>query len=128
MQSYTLTINAATGEPAVAVSIADQGTTAGNFYLDLTVKNSGPGNATSVNLDQLTFRVLGGSGTVTYNTSLTQPLPISVGSLGAGASVTVRIYLNVGVSVTRFSITENGNLLDSSGSLLTYSSTQLVVY
>jgi hypothetical protein len=126
--TYSVTIApAASGEPAISITLLDQGTASGSLYVDLMVTNTGPGKATSASINQLAFRTLTGSGTVTYNTSLSPSLPIAIGPLSAGSSTTVRVYLTVPGTVTRFTIAENGNVVDSSGTTLAYSASQMII-
>jgi len=126
--TYSVTIApAASGEPAISITLLDQGTASGSLYVDLTVTNTGPGKAASASINQLTFRTLTGSGTVTYNTSLSPSLPIAIGPLSAGSSTTVRLYLTVPGTVTRFTIAENGNVVDISGTTLAYSASQMII-
>jgi hypothetical protein len=127
-KTYSLTIAAAsTGEPAISIKYLDQGTNSGNYFVDLTVTNTGTGNAAAVSISKLAFRVLSGTGTVTYNTTLSPALPLALGRLNAGSSTTVRLYLNVNGTVTIFSISENGNVVDMSGTTLAYASGQVVI-
>jgi len=69
------------------------------------------------------MRTLGGSGSVT----LASPsLPLSVGAIALNASTNISLTLNVPSTVTRFSLTENGSLQDTSGSTYNFSAAELV--
>ncbi len=90
----------------------------------LTLTNTGFTAAQAININQMTFRTLSGSGTVT----LASPaLPAAEGTLVIGASMTVPVTLNVPATVTRFSMTESGNLQDGSGNNYSYSMAQTVI-
>jgi hypothetical protein len=90
----------------------------------LTLTNTGFTAAKAVNINQITFRTLSGSGAVT----LASPtVPAAEGPLAIGASTTVSLNLNVPATVTRFSITEGGNLTDASGNNYNYSLAQTVM-
>lgn len=90
----------------------------------LTLTNTGFTAAQAVNINQITFRTLSGSGTVT----LASPtIPAAEGPLAIAASMTVPVTLNVPATVTRFSMTESGNLQDGSGNNYNYSIAQTVI-
>jgi hypothetical protein len=52
---------------------------------------------------------------------------LQLGSLDIGATTTIRVYLDRPLTVTRFSITENGTLRDVLGANLSYSIGQAVI-
>lgn len=80
--------------------------------------------AQAVNINQITLRTLSGTGTVT----LASPaLPAALGPLAVGASLTVPLTLNVPATVTRFSVTETGTLVDASAKTSNYSIAQTVI-
>jgi hypothetical protein len=116
--STVLTVTATGGEPMISITALDQGTLPGAFYVDLQVMNTGTGTAVNVNVTQLTF------GSVTYNTTMSPPLPIVIGSLSAGGSTSIRLFLNFPPSVSRFSIAEDGTLQDSTGKALNFAAAQ----
>ncbi len=123
--STTLTVT--TNTPQISAEVLDTGTQSGSFYVDLQFTNSGVGIAEKLTLTALAFRTLTGTGTVTYNTQLSPPIPDLVdSSLSAGASVTVRLYLNVPSTVTRFIISETGTYGTTSGQALTFAAGQAV--
>jgi hypothetical protein len=119
--SSTVTV-VAIGKPVIAGAVVAKGVQqSGVRYYDLRFTNTGAGLARNVSVNQLLFRTLSGSGTVTYNSSLSPAVPIAIGDLAAGASSTVRVFLNVPSTVTRFSITENGQVQDTAGNNFTFS-------
>jgi von Willebrand factor A domain-containing protein 7 len=127
--SFSLTnTNISGGEPVINGTVADQGTSNGSFYIDLLVKNTGTGIGNNIQVANLAFQTLTGTGSVTYNSALSPQLPIHVGTLSAGSSTTVRLFLNVPSSVIRFSISETGTDVDGSGTSLNWSSGQMVFY
>ena len=122
--------------PASAASlnalIQNKGVANGSYYVDLRLTNTGTTLAYNVSLEQLTFRTLAGSGTLSYNPSLSAPLPRSLGNLAPGASVVVRLYLKPttsigGTGVTRFYISEDIRTQNAAGTSFVETYTQLVV-
>lgn len=111
----------ATGAPRITGRIVGKAGRAAT--VDLEIANTGGGIAFDVTIGQLIFRTLSGAGTVTTST----PAPIAIGRLNPGEARTIRLSLTVPASVTRFSITENGTLFDSTGALLRYSAAQSVI-
>ncbi len=71
--------------------------------------------------------LMSGSGTVSYNTTLSPALPISIGSLDVGGAKTVRLFFNVPATVTRYSITESGTLQDVVSTNFSFSASQAVI-
>jgi hypothetical protein len=63
---------------------------------------------------------------VTFNSALSGALPISVGSLGVGASTTVRLYFTAPEGVTKFSLVESGTVV-SGGATTSFSASELVI-
>ena len=75
--------------------------------MDLEIANTGDGHARSVSLDLLTAIPLSGFGIP----KVVQPaLPLSIGSLDAGAAKRVRVVLDVPRGVTAIALTEGGRL------------------
>jgi hypothetical protein len=112
--SFTITVNV--GTPSLLGVIAAKGRDgAGNFFVDLRLANSGTGHARNVALTALTFRTLTGTGTVTYDAAISGPLPLAIGSIDAANVSTVRLYLNVPLTVRRFSMVESITLQDVVG-------------
>jgi hypothetical protein len=96
------------------------------MFVDLQISNTGTGVANAVSINRLDFRTLSGTGSVTYNTSLSPPLPILLSTLDIGASTTRRLYLNVPSTVTRFSVTESGTLTNAVGTSIGFSTAQSI--
>lgn len=109
--------------PRLTGVIVAKGPQGNQYFVDLTITNTGPGTALNASIDSLALRVLGGSGAVSHASAL----PFSLGDLAAGASLTRRILLNVPATVTRFSLTEGGALTNGIGSSLTYSTSQVII-
>jgi hypothetical protein len=102
-------------------NVSQSGTT---VTVTLQLTNTGFTAAQAVNVNQMSVRTLSGSGIVT----LASPtFPAAEGALAIGASTTVTLNFNVPTTVTRFSMTEGGNLLDGSGSSYRYSIAQTVI-
>ena len=80
----------------------------------------------NVAINQLNFHTLCGKGTITFNSALSGALPLKVGNIGKGTSDTVRLYLNVPLNVSGFTITESGTMQDTAGSNYNYSVNQTV--
>ncbi|HXJ17593.1 MAG TPA: PKD domain-containing protein, partial [Candidatus Polarisedimenticolia bacterium] len=98
----------------------------GALYVDVQFTNRGTGNARNLKIGSILFRTLSGTGTVSYNAALSPAVPITIGSLDAGFSVTERFYLDVPSTVTRFSITESGPVQDVIGTNYNFSTGQAV--
>ena len=112
------------GAPSVSGLVSNVSQSGTTVTLNLQLTNTGFTAAQAVNINQITFRTLSGSGTVTLASPV---LPASEGPLGIGASITVPLTLNVPTTVTRFSMTEGGNLKDGAGNTYNYSMAQTVI-
>ena len=99
----------------------------GAISVKIVLTNTGTGNARNLRISTLVFRALSGTGTITYNTALSASLPLAIGNLDVGASVTTVIYLNVPSTVTRMSITESGPVQDVVGTSYNYSTAEAVI-
>jgi hypothetical protein len=97
------------------------------LYIDLQLSNTGTADAQNIRLTQFQFRTLNGTGTVSYNSSLSGNLPLTVGYLQMGASMQQRIYLNVPSTVVRFVIGESGTTQDLAGRSYSFSLSQSVI-
>lgn len=125
--SATSTVTVAVGVPRIAGTSGGVGTDpSGAIYVKVVFTNLGTGNARNLQINTLTLRTLAGTGTVTYNTALSPALPIVIGSLDVGKSVTTTVYLNVPSTVTRMSLTESGPVQDVLGTNYNYSTAQAV--
>jgi hypothetical protein len=114
------------GTPKITAAVAGKGVQSpGVLWIDVTLTNTGNGNAQPVKVTDLSFQTLTGSGSVTV-ASPTPALPINAGNLLPGAFTTVRVYLNVPVTVKRFSITESGTVTSLAGTALKFLNGQSV--
>jgi hypothetical protein len=122
--STSVTVAGTCGPPSLSaqmLNVAQSGTT---VTANLQLTNTGFTAAQAVNINQVTLRSLGGTGTVT----LTSPtLPLAAGSLAVGASTAVPITFNVPSTVTRFSATEGGTVQDASGNGYSFSIAQTII-
>jgi hypothetical protein len=127
--SATSTVTVAVGTPRMTGSSGGVGTdpSSGAIYVNVVLTNTGTGNAQNLVINPLVFRTLSGTGTVTYNSTLSPATPIAIGNLAVGASVTTRVYLNVQGTATRISITESGPVQDVTGTNYNYSTAESVV-
>jgi hypothetical protein len=98
----------------------------GAYYVDVRLTNTGTGNVRNLKITVIKPRTLSGTGTVTYNSSLSPPLPVTVGNLDVGISATFRLFLGVPSTVTKFSVTEGGPAQDVLGTNYNYSTAQAV--
>jgi hypothetical protein len=115
------------GTPVVAGKIVDHGASSpGVVGVDLQLTDTGTGIAQNIDIAQLLFRTLHGRGTVTYNATLSGALPVSTGLLGVGQNTSIRLYLNVPRTVSRFSIIESGTVQDGIGTNYNFSIEQAV--
>jgi hypothetical protein len=114
--TFRVTVTVPTGMPRLSQRVLGTSPrSAGQITVSLQISNLGDGAARYVELYQVVFRTLAGSGSV----SLATPLPIVIGEVAAGSSALVMVTLNVPAAVTRFSITETGRYVDPRGA--TYS-------
>jgi hypothetical protein len=112
------------GPPTVGAIVTDTSIAGTTVTVDLQVTNTGLTNASAANINQITARTLSGSGTVT----LSQPaLPVSLGPLAVGASQAVTVTVNVPSTVARFSLVENGNLIDINGNSFNFSIAEAII-
>jgi probable HAF family extracellular repeat protein len=126
--SATSIVTVTVGTPRITGSTAGIGTDpSGAIYVNVVLTNTGTGNAQNLQIKTLTIRTLSGTGTVTYNTTLSPALPLTLGNLSVGASIITKIYLNVPNTVTRISITESGPVQDVAGDNYNYSTAEGVV-
>jgi hypothetical protein len=114
------------GTPRLSATIAAKGTDPSNgvYYADLKISNSGTGGAKSIKINSIVVQTVAGTGTVALKPT---SLPITIAVLDAGASVTVRLYLTMPNTVTRYSMTENGAYQDMAGKNNNLSLAQSVV-
>jgi Bacterial Ig-like domain (group 2) len=126
--TFVLTVTPSIAEPGIFGSILDKNNSNGSYYVDLQLKNTGAGVASNLQLTRLTFRTLAGTGTVTYDTTQSSQLPIQVPTIPAGSSATIRLFLNVPSTVSRFSINENGTVQNVAGNSFNWSSGQALFY
>ncbi len=120
--STVVTAAISCGPPSLSGQISISSRSGATVRLNLQLTNTGFTAAQAVNINQITFRTLSGS------VILASPVPPAAeGQLGIGASTTVPITLNVPTSVTRFSMTEGGNLKDGVGNTYNYSMAQTVI-
>ena len=114
-----------TGAPAISATIVARGSySATVLYFDLQLKNVGTGTSVRTILNQIQSTTLAGTGTVTYNGTLSPTLPIAVGNLAPGGTFKIRLYFNVPSTVTKFMLTEKGSMSSASGTGLSYSENQ----
>ena len=126
--SATSTVTVAVGTPRITGSTAGIGTDpSGAMYVNIVLTNTGTGDARSLTINALVFRTLSGTGSVTYNTTLSPALPLIIGNLDVGNAVTTKMYLNVPSTATRISITENGTVQDIQGTKYSYSTAEAVI-
>jgi hypothetical protein len=127
--SATSTVTVTLGTPRITGSIAGVGTdpSSGATYVNIVLTNTGTGSAQNLQIGSLGLRVLSGTGTVAYNSTLSPSIPITIGNLAVGAAVTTRVYLNLSGTVTRIALTESGPVQDVLGTNYTYSTSEALV-
>ena len=112
------------GAPSLSGQVSNVVQSGTTVTATLTLTNVGFTAVQAVNINQMTFRTLSGSGTVT----LASPaIPAAEGPLAIGASTTVALTLNVPTTVTRFSLTESGTIKDGASNTYNYSIAQTVI-
>jgi hypothetical protein len=122
--STTVTAAGSCAPPSLSGQVLSSSHSGTTVTLSLQLTNTGFTAAQAVNINQITARALSGSGTVTLASPV---LPAAVGPLGVGASTTVTLTLNVPTTVTRLSLTENGNLVDGASKSYSYSIAQTII-
>jgi beta-lactam-binding protein with PASTA domain len=126
--SATATVTVTTGTPRITGSVATVGTDpSGAIYVNVVLMNTGTGNARNLKINSLVFRTLSGSGTVTYNSTLSPAVPITIGNLDLGIPVTIKMFLNVPNTATRVSVTESGPVQDILGTNYNFSTAEAFV-
>jgi hypothetical protein len=124
--SFTVTVNV--GTPSLMAMIADQGSDSdGSVWIDLRLTNGGSGHARNVRFTSVQVQRLAGIGSVSFNAARSGPLPLQVGSIDAGATRIMRLYLNVPATVARFRITVGITLENVIGSPSSQSFAQAVI-
>jgi hypothetical protein len=114
--------------PVLSASIAGQSVASpGVVALSIKFTNTGTGVAQNINVNQISFRTLAGTGTVTYDVAVSPTLPVLIPTLAPGASSTVQMFASVPSSVTRFSMVENGTLQDTAANTYNFSLSQAIV-
>jgi hypothetical protein len=133
-RDYLGALAVSSASPPLSVSVTNKGMdpTKGSYFVDLTILNSSIHSVSSIALDSLSFVTLGGTGTISYNTAIGQPLPQPLPNLAPGASTTYRLYLKSNTAfgrggVTRFAVTENFRMTDSNGALFSTPYTENVI-
>lgn len=108
--------------PKLSISINSQiwQTYMSVMAVDLKITNTGTGIAQNTVIQNIAFKTLYGTGSVTVN-SLSQLTPIPIGYLNVGESRVITVYLNVPSTVFRFTISESGTVQDMLGRASTFS-------
>ncbi len=120
----SVTASGPCGAPSLSGQVSNIVQSGATVTATLTLTNTGFTAAQAVNINQMTFRTLSGSGTVT----LASPaIPAAEGPLAIGASTAVALTLNVPTTVTRFSLTESGTIKDAASNSYNYSIAQTVI-
>lgn len=116
------------GKPNFTASVSGYNTVSNGIYtIDVVFTNSGPGTAQAVSLKNFVFKTLTGTGSVTYNSSLSPALPIVNQNINPGDSYVITLNVNVPNTVKRFSIIENGTALDIDGVPYRFSQSQAII-
>jgi hypothetical protein len=125
MGTAASTVSVILGQPRLYAKVVAQGRTgSGALFADVEFTNTGTGNARNLTVSQIAFRTLSGTGTVSLNST---SVPIALGSLDVGTSTTVRLFLNVPSTVTRFGVIEGGTVNDVIGTNYSFSVAQALV-
>lgn len=122
--STSVTASGPCGPPSLSGQITNVTQSGTTVTASLQLTNTGFTAAHVLNINKITLRALSGSGTVTLSSPT---LPAAEGPLAIGASTAVPLILNVPATVTRFSLTESGNLQDVAGNTYTYTMAQTVI-
>jgi hypothetical protein len=115
------------GTPAIQGRVVNKGLQSpGVYFVDVQFTNSGAGLAAQMSIASVVAKVLGGTGTIVYSGP---PMPLALGSLAPGLTVTAHLLFGVPKpnTVTRFSLTENGTLSDVFGRSMSFSIGQAII-
>ena len=116
------------GTPSLVATIVGQGSdSVGSVWIDLRLTNGGSGHARNVRFTSVQVQRLAGIGSVSFDTARSGTLPLQLGSIDAGATRTMRLYLNVPATVARFRITVGITLENVIGSTSSQSFAQAVI-
>ena len=112
------------GPPSLSGAVSVVSYINNTLSLNLQVTDIGTSDALNTLIKTMTFRTLGGAGTVT----LANPtLPIIMGTVSVGNTITTPLTLNVPSTVTKFSMTEGGTMRDGQGKTYSFSIGENVV-
>lgn len=114
---------ACNGVPALSGAITDKSVSGATITISLQLMNNGQGNAQDITINQITFRTLSGTGSVML---ASPPVPISLGTLAAGASTVSTFTANLPSTIIKFSLIESGTVRDSKGTTYNFSIGQVV--
>jgi hypothetical protein len=118
-------VSSAPGAAAQVLKVGLQ--SQGVYYADLKLTNNGKGSASEVQVQHLLFKTLTGTGQVTLNTALSPKMPIVGNPLQPAASTTMRLYFNIPSTVSRFTMTETGQVFDVIGLPYSFSFAQAII-
>ncbi|HVO61695.1 MAG TPA: hypothetical protein VMT53_12225 [Terriglobales bacterium] len=122
--STTVTSGTSCGPPSLSGAASVVSYVNNTLSLNLQFTDIGTSDALNTMVKTLSFRTLGGSGTVT----LANPkLPFTVGTISVNNTMTIPVTLKVPSTVTKFSITEGGTMQDAAHKTYTFSIGQNVV-
>jgi hypothetical protein len=117
----TSSVTVVVGTPKIDIQLAATGVVSGNRkFVDLVVRNTGNGNARQLKMDLIALIPLKGLGVP----RLVTPLPVTIGSLDAGSTTTVRVTMDVPSAVKKISISEIGTFRNVKNQLGAYLETQ----
>jgi hypothetical protein len=127
LESVLLSQTGLVGNPQISIALLDHGQSSPRvLFFDLQVTNIGTGTAKRVRFETFSAATTTGSGQVTYDATLSPTLPIVITSLAAGASSTVRIFLDVPSTVLFYSLTELGSFSDLFGTQTSFNYSQML--
>jgi hypothetical protein len=112
------------GTPSLSGAINVVSNSNGTLSLNLQLTNIGSSDALNTVLNKLAFRTLGGTGNVAL---LSPALPVTVGTIGVGNTITVPLTLTIPTTLMKFSVTEAGTIQDGAQNTYNFSIGQNVI-
>lgn len=118
------TVTVILGSVKISAKLAAQGVNPdGTTFVDVTIGNTGTGNARKLQVDLITAVPTKGFGRVVISSPIR---PLTIGNLNAGASQTIHIVMKVPSTVKQFAVAEAGSYTNVKGFFNLFAQAQTV--